>query len=239
MSDADDAMVAATEAAPEAALATREVTKRYLDGERRCVAVNAVSLAIAPGTLQVLMGPSGSGKTTLLGMLGAMVAPTSGEVLVLGRALSQMRDRQRTELRRSAVGFVFQELALVAEMSVEENMLLPLVPRGGATQTDLERAQKLLERFGVAAKRHAEARRLSGGERQRVALARALMLEPPILLLDEPTAHLDAARAAEVAALLGSLRDEGKTIVASTHDPRLAEASVIDRVLTMRDGALL
>lgn len=225
-----------SEASAVPALETREVTKRYIDGDRRLVAVDAVSIRVARGSLVVLRGPSGSGKTTLLGLMGAMIAPTSGDVLVLGQSIADKRDRQRTELRRAAIGFVFQELALVPEASVLENMLLPLVPTGGASAADHTRAAALLERFGIADRTQTEARRLSGGQKQRAALARALMREPPILLLDEPTAHLDAERAAEVVGLLASLRDEGKTIVATTHDPRLADDAAIDRVVTMRDG---
>lgn len=131
-------------------LVVSDVTKRYADGDRTVEAVSGVSLGVRAGELVLLVGPSGSGKTTLLGMLGGLVTPTSGDVRVEGRSLVSMRDHHRTEYRRTHVGFVFQELALVPEMTLLENVLLPLVPRG-VTQADRERAQALLERFGLGA----------------------------------------------------------------------------------------
>lgn len=218
---------------------TRDVTKSYLDGPRRLVAVDALRLGIASAELVALRGPSGSGKTTLLGLMGAMIAPTSGDVQIFGESVVHLRERHRTELRRARIGFVFQELALIPEMSLIENILLPCVPSGGATKADKERAAQLLTRFGLEGRHRARASQLSGGERQRGAIARALMREPPILLLDEPTAHLDSENAREVVALLASLRDEGKTIVCATHDPRLAEDPAVDRTITMADGRIV
>jgi putative ABC transport system ATP-binding protein len=224
--------------ASASAIETLEVTKRYRDGDRRAVVVDAVSLAIAPRELVALRGPSGSGKTTLLGILGGMIAPSSGDVRVMGESIVHLRDRHRTELRRARIGFVFQELALVTDMTLIENVLLPLVPTGGASAAEKARADALLERFGLAGRRASRASQLSGGERQRGAIVRALVRDPPILLLDEPTAHLDAANAADVVALLAALRDEGRAIVCATHDPRLAEAPQVDRTLTLTDGRL-
>lgn len=216
-----------------------EVSKRYLDGEKRMLAVDRISIAIAERELVVLRGPSGSGKTTLLGLIGGMIAPTSGDVKVYGTSIVHLRDAHRTALRRERVGFVFQELALIADMTLLENVLVPLVPTGGATKEERARADRLLERFGIAAKRHAIASRLSGGERQRAAIARALVRDPAILLLDEPTAHLDAASAGELVTLLMALRNEGKAIACSTHDPRLADDPRIDRAIAIADGRVV
>ena len=221
------------------ALATFELTKRYLDGERRRVAVDAVSLSIDTGRLVALRGPSGSGKTTLLGLAGGMIAPTSGDVQLFGASIVHLRDAHRTTLRRERIGFVFQELALVPDMSLLENVLLPLVPTGGASRAERDRALALLARFGLQGREASRASRLSGGERQRGALARALVRDPSILLLDEPTAHLDAKGAAEVVSLLAGLRDEGRTIVCATHDPRLADDPRVDHTWTMTDGRLM
>lgn len=218
-------------------LVVADVTKRYADGDRTVEAVSGVSLTVGSGELVLLVGPSGSGKTTLLGILGGLVTPTSGDVRVQGSSLVSMRDHHRTAYRRSHVGFVFQELALVPEMTLLENVLLPLVPRG-VTHADRERAQALLERFGLGARSGTRAGRLSGGERQRGAIARALVHEPRILLLDEPTAHVDAENAAGLLELLVRLASEGKTIVATTHDPRLASDPRVTRVVKMRDGRL-
>ena len=220
------------------ALATIEVTKRYLDGDRRMLAVDRVSIAIDPRQLVALRGPSGSGKTTLLGLCGGMIAPTSGDVLIRGESIVHLRDTHRTALRRAAIGFVFQELALVPDMTLIENVLVPLVPTGGASKVEKDRAHALLERFGLTSRHDTIAGRLSGGERQRGGFARALVRDPAILLLDEPTAHLDATNAAEVVALLAQLRDEGRTIVCATHDPRLADDARVDRVIAMADGRL-
>ena len=218
---------------------TIEVVKRYQDGDRRSTAVDRVSIAVHAGELVALRGPSGSGKTTLLGIMGGMVAPTAGEVRIEGESIVHLRDRHRTELRRAKIGFVFQELALVPDMTLEENVLLPLVPTGGASQAEKARAMSLLERFGLAGRIGARANRLSGGERQRGSIVRALVRDPKLLLLDEPTAHLDAANAAEVIAVLAALRDEGRAIVCATHDPRLAEDGRVDRSVVMADGRVV
>ncbi len=221
------------------ALEAEAVDKRYLDGDRAIAAVSGVSLAIERGTLTVLRGPSGSGKTTLLGILGAMVAPSKGRVRVLGKDVTHLRDHHRTALRRQSIGFVFQELSLIDRMSVRENILRPLVPLGGASRAHHDRARELLDRFGLGDRIDSRPERLSGGERQRAAIARALILGPPILLLDEPTAHLDTENALAVVELLAELRDEGTTIVAATHDPRLADDARVDRAIAMRDGKLV
>ncbi len=221
------------------ALAVRGVRKRYTDGTRRVEAVAGVDLDVPEGVLWVLVGPSGSGKTTLLGLLGAMIAPSAGEVTVLGEDATHLRDHHRTVLRRERIGFVFQDLSLLDGMSVLENVTLPLVPLGGARDADVARARALLSRFGLEAEIDARAERLSGGQRQRAAIARALVRSPKILLLDEPTAHLDSESARAVVDLLCELRDEGTTIVAATHDARLADDPRVDRALRMEDGALV
>ncbi|MFK7985655.1 MAG: ABC transporter ATP-binding protein [Sandaracinaceae bacterium] len=220
------------------AISLQGVQKRYRDGERRIDAVSSLDLSVPEGVLWVLRGPSGSGKTTLLGLMGAMVAPSAGRVALLGDDVTSLRDHHRTAVRRERVGFVFQALSLIDGMTLMDNVLLPLVPTGGANAADQKRAQALLDRFGVGDRTRADVARLSGGQRQRVAIARALILDPPILLLDEPTAHLDTENALGVVEVLSSLRDDGRTVVAATHDPRLADDSRVDAVLTMRDGRL-
>ncbi len=225
--------------AQPAAIEASDVTKRYFDGSTRVLAVEDVSVRVPSGTLCVLLGPSGSGKTTLLGLLGGLITPTRGDVALMGRSVVHMRDHHRTRWRRQHVGFVFQDLALVPRMSLLENVLLPLAPLGGATRDDLARAEALLERFGLADKRDVSTERLSGGERQRGALARASILDPTILLLDEPTAHVDADNAERIVGHLCGLRDEGHAVVASTHDPRLADDPRVDRVLRLDRGKRL
>lgn len=231
-------------AVSEAALECVDVDKRYPDGSRVVYAVRDVTLRIEAGSLTLLRGPSGCGKTTLLCLLGGMIAPSSGDVRVLGRSIVRLRDRHRAALRRDEVGFVFQELALVPEMTVEENLWLPLVPVGGPGPEDEARLAARLDRVGLSKLRGVLAKKLSGGERQRVAILRALALDPPILLLDEPTAHLDAKSTRELLVWLDVLRGEPsaagpRTIVVATHDPRVIDHPGVSRIVSMSEGRVL
>ena len=230
----------ASDAPSSEALGCTDLEKKVRDGTRRVAIVDGVTLSMPPGRLWALEGPSGSGKTTLLLALGGLMAPTSGDVRVAGRSVVGLRDHHRTRWRRAKVGFVFQELQLVRGMSLLENVLLPRVPEGGATADERARALLLLERFGIAGQAHRVVDRLSGGERQRGALARARRGAPALVLLDEPTAHVDAENAARIVALLAELKsgDAAPAILVTTHDPRLAEHPAVDRRLRMRDGRL-
>lgn len=214
------------------------LTKRYDEGRVARNAVSDVSLAIPSGEFWVLRGPSGSGKTTLLGMLAGMIAPTKGEVWLGGKSITHLRDHHRAVARRHLVGMVFQEVALVDGMTLQENVLLPLVPGGGARRQELRRADELLKRFGLKTLANTRVDRLSGGERQRGAIVRSLVMDTPILMLDEPTAHLDTESVRLIQDLLLALRAEGRTILIATHDPRLADDKRIDAVLTLVDGTL-
>jgi len=220
------------------ALHARALTKRYRDGARDVAAVKDVEIELPAQCLWVLSGPSGSGKSTLLGLLAGVIAPTSGEVQLGGQAFSRLREHHRTTLRRSQLGLVFQGLGLIDGMSVLENITLPCVPMGGPDLAHRQRAGELLERFGLSGLIAARAGTLSGGERQRAAIVRALILAPRVLILDEPTAHLDAAQAAELTTLLADLRDAGHAVLAATHDERLAGDARVDARLTLVDGSL-
>ena len=216
----------------------RDVVKRVRDGRERRTVLDGVSFEVARGELVVLRGPSGSGKTTLLAIVGAMLAPTSGEVLLDGEATSRLREAHRAEVRRRKVGYVFQDLQLVEEMTAKDNVLLPRVP-DGVTEDDEARAEKLLARFGVAELAGTRAKALSGGERQRVALSRALLCDPPLLLLDEPTAHLDDARAREIAELLATLAADRRALLVATHDARIAGHTAVTRVMDLAGGKIV
>ena len=218
-------------------LELRDVTKKVWDGRARRAVVEAASLEIDAGEWVVLRGPSGSGKTTLLSLIGAMSRPTSGEVLFAGEPTSRLRDAHRAELRRSTVGFVFQDLQLIEDLSAEDNVLLPFVPVG-VKAAHRARATVLLERFGVAALAHTRAKQLSGGERQRVAIARALLGEPKLLLLDEPTAHLDDARATQLLGDIAQIAKDGCAVVTATHDARVTAAPGVSRIIKVEDGRL-
>jgi putative ABC transport system ATP-binding protein len=223
---------------PAPAAAVRDVVKRVRDGRERRTVLDGISFEVRRGEFVVLRGPSGSGKTTLLAIVGAMLSPTSGEVLLDGEPTSRLREAHRAEVRRRKVGFVFQDLQLVDEMTAEENVLLPRVPDGVMVE-DAARARALLGRFGVAELARTRARSLSGGERQRVALARALLCDPPLLLLDEPTAHLDDARAGAIVAELAALAKDGRALLVATHDARIATGNAaVTRVLELAGGRL-
>ena len=215
----------------------RNVVKRIWDGRERRTVVDDVSFDLARGELVVVRGPSGSGKTTLLAIVGAMLSPTSGEVHLDGEPTSRLREAHRAEVRRRKVGFVFQDLQLVDGLTSRENVLLPRVP-DGVRPEDEERAAALLERFGLKGVADVDAKSLSGGERQRVALARALINDPPLLVLDEPTAHLDDARAASIAEELASVVDGKRAVLVATHDPRLAQSKGVTRIMDLIGGKL-
>jgi len=210
--------------------------KRVFDGKEKRIVLDDVSFEIARGELVIVRGPSGSGKTTLLAIVGAMLSPTSGEVQLDGEPTSRLREAHRAEVRRKKVGFVFQDLQLVDTLSVTRNVLLPCVPDGVRAE-DEKRAQSLLERFGIGSLADVKTKGLSGGERQRVALARALINDPPLLVLDEPTAHLDDERAKRIADELADLAKDGRAVLVATHDARIATNS--SRVLSLAGGKLL
>src|ERR1700722_15986765 len=226
------------EAMPPLMLQLKAVVKRIRDGRTRRTIVDGVSFDLGAGELVVLRGPSGSGKTTILALAGGMLSPTSGEVLLDGEATSRLREAHRAEVRRRKVGFVFQDLQLVDGMSARDNVLLPCVPDGiGAA--DQARAAEVMGRLGVASLADTPARALSGGERQRVALARSLMNAPSLLLLDEPTAHLDDANARSLLERLIELSSEGRALLIATHDARVASAPSVSRVLELANGRLV
>ena len=229
-------------------LALEGVTKSFRRGDEEVVALAGVDLAVARGELLLIMGPSGSGKSTLLHLLGGLERPTRGRVVFRAKAdgaaassdgddLARLDDEALARLRRTAIGFVFQEFHLLPTLSAEENAMLPLLLDGGATAAARGRARAMLERVGLAARRDHLPDQLSGGERQRVAIARALVADPPLLLCDEPTGSLDSARGREIFALLRELADrEGRVVVVVTHDP--AALPFATRVVNLRDGRL-
>ncbi len=217
------------------------------------MAVNGITLSLEKG-ITVLKGPSGSGKTTLLSLIGCMARPTSGRITLLRTGLdgkgapfggnaaeieiTSLTERFLAEIRRRTFGFVFQQLNLIRGISVLENVMLPAYPLGEQHGVVRARAEALLDAFGLRERTFARAEWLSGGEAQRVAMARALMNDPPVIIADEPTAHLDSKLSVEFMAMLSRLKDEGKTAVIASHDPLVYGAPSVDRVITMRDGLL-
>lgn len=202
------------------------------------VVLTDISLTLHQRQLTVFKGPSGSGKTTLLSILGCLARPTAGRIWLAGREITSLPERFRTEIRRRTFGFIFQQFHLIPGLSVLENVMLPAYPTGSPTAVIRERALKLLEVFDLGPKVKAQARWLSGGEAQRVAIARALINDPPVIIADEPTSHLDTGLSREFLAITGRLKEQGKTLIMASHDPLIYEAGIVDRVVEMRDGRL-
>lgn len=211
------------------------LSKRYREGARERVVLDAVDLTVHEGEFVVLLGPSGSGKSTLLNLISGIDEPTSGSVRIRGVEITSLSERERTLFRRRHIGFVFQFYNLIPTLTVEENLLLPLelVGRGG----ERVRAREILAMLGLADRAGEAPDRLSGGEQQRIAVARALIHDPLLVLADEPTGNLDRQSGERVLDLLeGMVRNSGRTLFAVTHSDALAARA--DRVLTLRDGEL-
>ncbi|MET0389691.1 MAG: ABC transporter ATP-binding protein [Polyangiales bacterium] len=221
-----------------AIVVAESVYKTHRRGHIEVPAVAGVSLSIRAGEIVALVGPSGSGKSTLLNLLGALVRPDAGEIVLAGTALSTLDDAARTELRRDKVGLVFQSFHLLPLLTARENVALPLYLSGTPLAASESRADEMLERVGLVHRAHHRPRELSGGEMQRVAIARALAPRPAVLLADEPTGNLDSKSSAEIMALLRLAAREARcAIFMVTHD-HLAAATT-DRVLELRDGRLM
>jgi len=216
-------------------LEARDLRKVYGSGEARVESLRGVDLAVSEGEFVAIMGRSGSGKSTLLHLLGGIIEPTSGQVLLEGVDLAGLDDDHRTMIRRHRIGFIFQSFNLVPVLRVEENVSLPLELAGVSAAEARRQAQRALGLVEMSARRNYLPPELSGGEQQRVAIARALVIEPAILLADEPTGNLDSASGRRVIELMRSLVDQRRqTIVMVTHDPSVA--AYADRVVYLADG---
>jgi lipoprotein-releasing system ATP-binding protein len=223
---------------PNPVLCLDQVTKVY--GEAVTTrALQGVDLELFRGEFAALVGPSGSGKSTLLNLIGLLDRPTTGRVLVDGLDTARLDDRTLTRLRGHKLGFVFQFHHLLPAFTALENVMLPAYSLSRMpSRSQRERAHGLLERMGLGARIHHPATNLSGGEQQRVAIARSLMMNPPLLLADEPTGNLDTHAADDIFSLLRELGEEsGTSLLVVTHDRRLAERS--DRVIELVDGRVV
>lgn len=213
-----------------------DVTKTYDQGRRVVNAVRGVSLSVSGGEFVTIMGPSGSGKSTLMHLMGALDTPSTGRAVFQGRDLQSMSDRERSLLRRTKIGFVFQAFNLLPTLTASENVALPLLLDGQSRRTAVTRAGECLERVGLAHRADHYPEEMSGGEMQRVAVARALVGEPEAVLCDEPTGNLDTATSREVLGLLADLRTPARVIVMVTHDPSAAAFGT--RLVSIRDGKI-
>ncbi|MEI8374516.1 MAG: ABC transporter ATP-binding protein [Planctomycetota bacterium] len=215
----------------------RTLTRTYGSGELCVEALRGVDLKVERGEFLAIMGPSGSGKSTMLHLLGGVESPSGGQILLEDKDLSLLSDAQRTIIRRQQIGFIFQLFNLLPTLSAEENVALPL-ELDRVTSSDVRRrTQSALELVGMLHRRAHLPGTLSGGEQQRVAIARALVIEPTLLLADEPTGNLDSANGHLVTALLRKLVNERRqTIVMVTHDHGVAAQA--DRIICLRDGLI-
>ena len=216
---------------------TEQLTKIFGSGRTTVKAVNSVSLKVAPGDIILIMGPSGSGKTTLLSMLGSLMRPTNGTVLVAGKDIAKMSDNQLASLRLRKLGFMFQSFNLLSALTAQQNAAIPLMTAGISKRKAFKQAREQLAKLHLDNRLDNLPKDLSGGEKQRVAAARALANQPELILADEPTANLDSRTGHEVMQLLcNTACSEGRAVIIVSHDIRLKD--VAKRVITIEDGRL-
>ncbi len=218
-------------------LQAHDITKIFQEGRETVSVLNGASLAVERGEVVALEGPSGSGKTTLLSILGCILTPTAGRVVVDGREVDPRRPDRLPEVRRRSIGFVFQQFNLFPALTALENVEYALNIKGRRGKEARHEAQRVLEAVGLADRLRFLPRDLSGGQKQRIAIARALAGDPPILLADEPTANLDSQVGGQVLEMFRDLaRRENRALLIVTHDPKVR--AIADRVVQIRDGRL-
>ena len=213
------------------------LTKIFRTESVQTTALNEVSLEISQGEFVAIMGPSGCGKSTLLNMIGLLDNPTSGELWFMDQEVSRYSENDRTDLRNGNLGFVFQSFNLIDELTVFENVELPLLYAGVSTRERVKRVNEALERMQIAHRTEHYPQQLSGGQQQRVAIARAIVTNPRIILADEPTGNLDSTNGNEVMNLLKELNHDGATVVMLTHSEENAREA--ERIIRMMDGYIL
>ncbi len=214
----------------------RNASKKYQQGTQEIYALRDISLNIKSGEFLSIMGPSGAGKSTLLNIMGGLDQPTSGEVIFDQKPLHKISDNELTIIRRRRIGFIFQFFNLLPLLTAAENVGLPLLVDGLPFSEVKPKAEALLQKVGLGDRTENRPDQLSGGEMQRVAIARALIINPAVILADEPTGNLDSHTGEEILFLLKSLNEQNQTIVLVTHDPKAAAYGT--RMITMKDGAI-
>jgi putative ABC transport system ATP-binding protein len=220
-----------------AVLDAQNVVKTYTDGTQSVPVLRGISLSVARGEVVAVVGPSGSGKTTLLCILGCLLTPTAGRVMIDGHALEPDRPERLREIRRRSIGFVFQQFNLFPSLTAAENVQYALNLKGWRGAKAREESERVLDAVGLGDRKHFHPRELSGGQRQRVAVARAIAGPAPVILADEPTGNLDSESGKRVLALFRDMaRSENRALLIVTHDPLVH--SIADRIVLIRDGML-
>lgn len=217
-------------------VALNRVTKTYRMGDTVFDALHEVDFEVCQGEYIAIMGPSGCGKSTLLNVLGCLDRPSSGSYLLGGTDVSTFDDDALSEIRGAHLGFIFQSYNLIQQLTVLENIEVPLYYQGLGPAVSRKKARTLAERVGLGHRLHHKPSELSGGQQQRVGIARALVNDPLVLLADEPTGNLDTSSGAEILELFDELREQKKTIIMVTHDPDIGQRS--GRIIRLRDGKI-
>jgi len=213
------------------------LSKTYFNGGVETAALSDISFEIKKGEFVAIMGPSGSGKSTLMHILGALDSPTGGSYYLDNEDISKLKDDELAEIRNRKIGFVFQSFNLLPRTSAINNVALPMVYSGVPRPKRLAKAQKLLEKVGLGDRLNHAPNQLSGGQQQRVAIARALILDPSIILADEPTGNIASAQAEEIMQIFKSLNSQGHTIIMITHEPDIAGHA--GRIIHIKDGKIV
>lgn len=215
----------------------RNLKKLYTTDEVETTALNSINVDINEGEFVAIMGPSGCGKSTLLNILGLLDNPSEGEYHFVNHEVSNYSERQRAQLRKGSIGFVFQSFNLIDELTVFENVELPLLYLKVPSSDRKRKVEEVLERMNIMHRRNHFPQQLSGGQQQRVAVARAIVAKPKVILADEPTGNLDSANGEEVMKLLSQLNEEGTTIIMVTHSPY--DANYAHRIINLFDGKVV
>jgi putative ABC transport system ATP-binding protein len=216
---------------------TKELVKVFRTDEVETTALNKVNMDVKSGEFVAVMGPSGCGKSTLLNIIGLLDNPTGGELFFDGSEVSKFKERQRTNIRKGNIGFVFQSFNLIDELTVYENVELPLLYLNASCSERKQKVHEVLDRMKISHRKKHFPQQLSGGQQQRVAISRAVVTKPKLILADEPTGNLDSANGEEVMNLLTELNKEGTTIIMVTHSPSDAEKA--HRIIQLFDGHIV
>lgn len=214
-----------------------KLSKVYRTDEIESTALNEISFEISQGEFVSIMGPSGCGKSTLLNVLGMLDKPESGSYKFLGKEIAGLNEKGRSDVRKKNIGFIFQNFNLIDELTVFENIELPLIYNKVPAAERKQRVNELIEKIGISHRSSHFPQQLSGGQQQRVAVARALVTKPPVILADEPTGNLDSSHGNEVMELICDLHEEGTTIIMVTHSSH--DASYSERIINLLDGQII